>query len=112
MAGRFSKTCGTEFIHDDWRLQNNEIILNRCHIKSKSLAILDKVYKDKNYRSAALYCQGCINHVEKNCTDCGKQRDQVLIKKVDACCGTDFDFGLNIAGCFLLIFNLPTMYTV
>ena len=71
--GSFEKQCGTSFYHKDWNIENKNIVSRRFIVKT-SLDKLDKIVKNQKYNTTVSYCQGCIDYVSLNCTECGRSK--------------------------------------
>ena len=76
------KKCGTDFMHQEWGITCNsgESIKLRGNIPKDKLTILDRQYKDHQYPTTISYCNGCIEYLEKTCTEC--KRESVSIREI------------------------------
>ena len=65
--GKFMKTCGTDFMHQEWGITSTsgQSIKVRRNITKDKLTILDRQYKDHQYPTTISYCNGCIEYLEK-----------------------------------------------
>ena len=59
------KKCGTDFMHQEWRITSGQSIKVRRNIPKGKLTILDRQYKDHQYPTTISYCNGCIEYLEK-----------------------------------------------
>ena len=74
------KKCGTDFMHQEWGITSGQSIKVRRNIPKDKLTILDRQYKDHQYRRTISYCNGCIEYLEKICTEC--KREGVIIREI------------------------------
>ena len=75
------KKCGTDFMHQEWGITctSGESIKVRRNIPKHKLTILDRQYKYHQYPTTISYCNGCIEYLEKTCTEC--KRESVSIRE-------------------------------
>ena len=60
------KKCGTDLMHQEWRIASGQSIKVRRNIpKDKLTILLDRQYKDHQYPTTISYCNGCIEYLEK-----------------------------------------------
>lgn len=72
--GKFTKQCGTSFMHHSWNVISDESIGIRRNVPQKTLETLDKVYKHWQYSTTVSYCKGCVQYVNNSCTECEKTK--------------------------------------
>ena len=61
-------------------LASQESIKVRRNIPKDTLTILDRQYKDHQYPTTISYCNGCIEYLEKTCTEC--KRESVSMREI------------------------------
>ena len=64
---KFTKKCGTDFLHQECGITSVESIKVRRNIPKDKLTIFDRQYKDHQYPAIISYCNGYIAYVEKVC---------------------------------------------
>ena len=74
------KKCGTDFMHQEWGITSGQSIKVRRNIPKDELTILDRQYKDHQYPTTISYCNGCIEYLEKTCTEC--KEESVSIREI------------------------------
>ena len=74
------KKCGADFMHQEWGITSGQSIKVRRNIPKDKLTILDRQYKDHQYPTTISYCNGCIEYLEKTCTEC--KRESVSIREI------------------------------
>ena len=72
--------CGTDFMHQEWGITSGQSIKVRCNIPKDKLTLLDRQYKYHQCPITISYCNGCIEYLEKTCTEC--KRESVRIRKI------------------------------
>ena len=78
--GKFTKQCGTDFLHHNWGINPGESIKVRRTTPKDKLTILDRQCKNRHYSTVSC-CNGCIAYVEKICTEC--IRESVTVRDID-----------------------------
>ena len=74
------KKCGTDFMHQEWGITSGQSLKVRHIIPKDKLTILDRQYKDHQYPTTISYCNGCIEYLQKTCTEC--KRESVSIREI------------------------------
>ena len=76
------KKCGTDFMHQEWGITctSGESIKVRHNIPKDKLTILDRQYENHQYPTAISYCNGCIEYLEKTCTEC--KQESVSVREI------------------------------
>ena len=76
------KKCGTDFMHQEWGITSTsgQSIKVRRNIPKDKLRFLDRQYKDHQYPTTISYCNGCIEYLEKTCTEC--KRESISIREI------------------------------
>ena len=74
------KKCGTDFMHQELGITSGQSLKVRRIIPKDKLTILDRQYKDHQYATTISYCNGCIEYLQKTCTEC--KRESVSIREI------------------------------
>ena len=74
------KKCGTDFMHQELGITSGQSIKVRRNIPKDKLTILDRQYKDHQYPTTISYCNGCIEYLEKTCTE--YKRESVSFREI------------------------------
>ena len=86
------KKCGTDFMRQKWGITFGQSIKVRRIISKDKLTILDRQYKDHQYPTIISYCNGCMEYLEKTCTEC--KRESVSIREI----GVQVSYETTIVG--------------
>ena len=79
---KFVKKCGVDFKHREWGISEVHSVKVRRNIPRETLCALDRVVISKNHVTTVSYCCACVDYANKNCVECGKDKEVPIQNEV------------------------------